>query len=488
MLKYYIGFVLMALIFLCGCSQSREAVTLQNVERLMDLTPDSAYLVLRQAGYNEESSETRPRMMARYAIGIMAQDSGEYANSMVAFAKALNNARRLDNHKWMGKSAIGMTKIFEDTYHHADGYFYAKVGYNELQKAGIQPDINNALFNLAKSAYHCKDYYSTETYCRQLMDSAKVHRDSALLTKSSKLLGLALLRENKYTQALHLWENIVENFGECADDTVALVICRLALNRIGIDDFLMAWAKAKKSDISPWLGKKLGELLRDSVLIRTCQNAINESESEKFARINKQPFVSGTIDRYSDEWQRNDDVLKQHGYLSLFVIAFIAGSIIIVIRIRRRHQLKIASVVSAHKTDVDIRLRNLLVDTYHDWDIKCREYYSYGKTKAGNELSEEVNEFIHRFGRDSDSIAEAEALIDNYQSNLMSDFKAEFPKLKEVDYRLFLYTVLGFSIPSIALLLGEEKTEAVYNRKGRLKIKIKKAGGMNCNRYLEALK
>ena len=59
--------------------------------------------------------------------------------------------------------------------------------------------------------------------------------------------------------------------------------------------------------------------------------------------------------------------------------------------------------------------------------------------------------------------------------------------MKEADYRLFLFSLLGFSIPAIAVFLKEKKITAVYDRKRRLKDKIKTLDPIKSNRYLAFL-
>lgn len=72
----------------------------------------------------------------------------------------------------------------------------------------------------------------------------------------------------------------------------------------------------------------------------------------------------------------------------------------------------------------------------------------------------------------------------NTQMEYILHLKKDFPKLKEEDYRLFLYLMFGFSARSISLFMGE-KIEVVYNRKSRLKSKIKNSNATLKNEYLE---
>lgn len=69
----------------------------------------------------------------------------------------------------------------------------------------------------------------------------------------------------------------------------------------------------------------------------------------------------------------------------------------------------------------------------------------------------------------------------------MSHFRHDMPNLKVADYRLFLYSVLGFSTTAISLFLKVDKINSVYDRKKRLKIKIKQSESGRKDEYLQYL-
>ncbi len=69
----------------------------------------------------------------------------------------------------------------------------------------------------------------------------------------------------------------------------------------------------------------------------------------------------------------------------------------------------------------------------------------------------------------------------------MSKFNADFPNLMENDYLLFLYSIYGFSTSAIALFLGLDNVTGVYDRRKRLKNKIKASDSGNRQIYLAIL-
>lgn len=55
----------------------------------------------------------------------------------------------------------------------------------------------------------------------------------------------------------------------------------------------------------------------------------------------------------------------------------------------------------------------------------------------------------------------------------MSEFRSLPLSLKEADYKIFLYSVLGFSHNTMAALIDAPDLMSVYNRRKRLKNKLK---------------
>jgi hypothetical protein len=66
----------------------------------------------------------------------------------------------------------------------------------------------------------------------------------------------------------------------------------------------------------------------------------------------------------------------------------------------------------------------------------------------------------------------------------MTAFRAQFPKLKEDDLRLFAYVAAGFSSTTISTLMERDK-QYVYNRIWRLKGRIAASEAPDKDRFLE---
>lgn len=80
-----------------------------------------------------------------------------------------------------------------------------------------------------------------------------------------------------------------------------------------------------------------------------------------------------------------------------------------------------------------------------------------------------------------------EDFVNRNNGNIVANLRSDLPKLKAVDYALFTFTVIGFSISTISTLLGENDVSKVYSRKRRLKDRISGLDSDCRERYLEVL-
>lgn len=131
-------------------------------------------------------------------------------------------------------------------------------------------------------------------------------------------------------------------------------------------------------------------------------------------------------------------------------------------------------------------LRELLTKEYRLMDEKCREYYEKSSPQTRKNVSDEAVELVDRLSS-AEQVAELEETVNRYQSDVMARFRRDLPDLKSDDYKLFLYSILGFSSTAIAVFLKAGKIESVYNRKRRLKAKIRQLPETSAGKYLSYL-
>lgn len=117
----------------------------------------------------------------------------------------------------------------------------------------------------------------------------------------------------------------------------------------------------------------------------------------------------------------------------------------------------------------------------------CEQYYVYeGTENLHPRILKEVRSIIEGLRADPSVQGLLEQSLNESNDGVMEKLRADFPKLKDEDYLLFLFVASGFSSTTISALLEKDKPY-VYNHLYRLKERIKQSGTKNRELYLDTL-
>lgn len=108
-------------------------------------------------------------------------------------------------------------------------------------------------------------------------------------------------------------------------------------------------------------------------------------------------------------------------------------------------------------------------------DRLCEQYYIYeGTENLQPKILREVSSIVEGLRSDDKVRRELERSVNDSCEDVMKRLRSAFPKWKEEDYNLYLFTVAGFSSTTISTLLSQDKPY-VYNRLYRLKERLRTA-------------
>ncbi|MBQ9192359.1 MAG: hypothetical protein IJ156_01385 [Bacteroidales bacterium] len=106
-------------------------------------------------------------------------------------------------------------------------------------------------------------------------------------------------------------------------------------------------------------------------------------------------------------------------------------------------------------------------------DRLCEQYYIFeGTSNLQPRILGEVKSIVEGLRNDTRVQKNMEQALDQRTDGVMRRLRAAFPKWKEEDFLLYLFTASGFSATTISTLLEKDKPY-VYNRLYRLKERIK---------------
>lgn len=101
-------------------------------------------------------------------------------------------------------------------------------------------------------------------------------------------------------------------------------------------------------------------------------------------------------------------------------------------------------------------------------------------------ISKQVISIIDGMKSDSKTLSQLEKIVNRHLDDVIKRFRSDFPNLKNWEYSLFLFCILGFSPRVISIFQGV-KTELIYTRKSVLKRKITAVSEISTTEYLDYL-
>jgi len=120
-------------------------------------------------------------------------------------------------------------------------------------------------------------------------------------------------------------------------------------------------------------------------------------------------------------------------------------------------------------------------------DRLCEQYYIYeGTENLQPRILKEVRSIVEGLRNDPAAQKSLEQTLNASAGNVMELLRETFPKWKEEDFLLYLFSASGFSSTTISTLLEKDKPY-VYNRLYRLKERIKSSSSEHRALFLASL-
>lgn len=425
-----------------------------------------------------------------------------YSHALVSYFQAIDEAEKYDNKFYIGMACRGISDIYSETMNAGDELAYAKREYENFKAAGIQPYINYAKWDLAYAYQSNGEYKKVYELTTELLDSANKTQDTYLYVTSQRLRAKASIGDDNPETATRILESLCRDSISNTEDSIFLAVTYALshnptksaqiLETIHIQDSMLY--ELAHFHVSKAQGN-VDEALRHSDIL---DKITNDTLQNRIAK-NVSSYVSDYYQLLNK--QNNKELSTSKTYLALIsIIAVLTVALIIIIAhqiIRRQEKLTQDNVIYATKLQRMLDestnenayakgiLKEILSDKYDLLEELCSTVSTQLDSKQAHKIiAAKVNVLIKEISIDGNKISQLENEVNKTHDNLISDFKNDLPGLKDADYCLFLFSVLKFKNPAIRLLLKEEKVNAIYNRKRRLKDRIKKLEQPKAEKYL----
>ena len=123
---------------------------------------------------------------------------------------------------------------------------------------------------------------------------------------------------------------------------------------------------------------------------------------------------------------------------------------------------------------------------FEDLRILCDNYLQYkDRTDAERRMYGKVVSMINELRNDAGHNAELEMMLNADLDNIITNIRSEI-KMKEIDYSIYCYLVIGFDATTISRLL-DVSVNTIYIRKSRIKAAIENSMAEHKGQFLEIL-
>lgn len=465
------------------------------------LDVDNDSLITEAVDYYEDGPDHFRSMLASYYYGRVRLNKGDYANAIFTFYNAYELADAAGDSFWRGMIAERICEIYEKTFNYTEMIKFAKIEYTNFKEHGNPLYIHDGMLDLASAYHYDLKYDSAIIVCRQLLDSALMRGDRELEEDGRRNMALSYFGWGKYDSAAVIYKYICETDYILPSDSAYLGLIYLRNNMVSKAKSIIPQSTCT-NNVGTWM--KYNILLslgnRDSALT-VLQDIMTEHEKRdrELIRYN----LSGALMDYHAYKLALEHERSRFSKAMLWLAVFVTVMIIIVgayfsYRHIRRQRLQIEKnimladnlreMLETKDENHNRMILDLLGDRFAMLDDFCRVMYEKGNSvQAKKNVSKVVESLIGQFSQDKNKISELATYVDAHYENIMSKFNADFPNLMENDYLLFLYSIYGFSTSAIALFLGLDNVTGVYDRRKRLKNKIKASDSGNRQIYLAIL-
>ena len=468
----------------------------------IDLTSDS--LISIAVNYYTDTDDHRHAMLAHYYRGRIYENDGDIASCIIQCLDAEKRALLINDYFYLGMIYGTIADCYNKAYNFDEERNYALRSLESFKKTSNELYIKYAYLSYGVSLVNCKKYSDAEKFYEELLKVDKYKQDNIFYRKIiSNFIHLKWI--NKDYQAIRKILYSIKNEYEC-DATTFAIIADLYRNENKIDSAQSYLSNAKmliKTDREKAITKHVEyDIMCDNqnyAQARKQLSDLNKIQNDAIRIIWEQSVIKNQRDLYRAELELNK-LKQQHQLHTSILVGIIIIIVFVVLAYRRNKKYKqklarnvviaqnLREIMQIKASETQHIINNLLASRFDVIDGLCKTIYeNRGTGLDKKKISTEIEKLIKQFSSNSQKIAELETFANEHYSNIITSFKTDLPNLKDADYLLFLYTTLGFSITAIALFLNEEKVDAVYNRKARLKNKIRNLGTSKYELYAKYL-
>ena len=547
-MKRSVLFAFLSLFLSVGCSSWRVNETLKDIESFIMERPDSALAVLDSIDrtllktdrhkahhallhamaldknyidvdddslasvavkYFSRKGPEKYHARSLYYLGLSYYYAQDYKKAILEFTKAENVAERSDS------LYLGMTKdikatIYSATHNDSEALRLLKEAYDIYLELSLHQYINNTELRLANLYCNNDDFLKADSLYIHLISSEKVDdfiKNSA--TKNKAFITISHYNKD-YDKAAFLYDRLVNDSDASILTYKDYWAYAYSLSKVGRKEEAQSLVSQLKSVDSSGTADYWMYLIEKSRgnsenALKYLEHTTTKTDKEVMKAL-QQSLALTQRDYYESEFinaefkARNRQLIAiSVGVSSVLVLVLLLWATSVYVRRQREEKeyyLNYANEIRRQLEDAKNedypQLKRKYLEIYKSKfemiGSLYEEYVLYrGKKNAEHAIYSKVSEIINAFIGDNANQHQLESVLDDSLDGIVSMLRNEMPRLKDIDYSIFCYMIIGFDATTISHLLNIT-TNVVYIRRSRMRQHIEGVSPKHKDQFLNVLK
>lgn len=547
-MKRTVLFSFLSLFLSAGCSSWRVNETLKDIESYIMERPDSALAVLDSIDrtllktdrhkahhallhamaldknfidvdddslasvavkYFSRKGPEKYHARSLYYLGLSYYYAQDYKNAILEFTKAEKVAERSDS------LYLGMTKdikatIYSATHNDSEALRLLKEAYDIYLELSLHQYINNTELRLANLYCNNDDFLKADSLYIHLISSEKVDdfiKNSA--TKNKAFITISHYNKD-YDKAAFLYDRLVNDSDASILTYKDYWAYAYSLSKVGRKEEAQSLVSQLKSVDSSGTADYWMYLIEKSRgnsenALKYLEHTTTKTDKEVMKAL-QQSLALTQRDYYESEFinaefkARNRQLIAiSVGVSSVLVLVLLLWATSVYVRRQREEKEyylnyanEIRRQLEASKNDDYPKLkRKYLEISKSKFEMIASLYEEYvlhrGKKNAEHAIYSKVSEIINAFIGDNANQKQLESVLDESLDGIVFMLRNEMPRLKEIDYLIFCYIIIGFDATTISHLLNIS-TNVVYIRRSRMRQHIEDVAPKHKDQFLNILR
>lgn len=469
----------------------------------IDVTSDSLAMIAVE--YYKDNEPQRNYARALYYLGKCYYYRGEYDKAILEYSKAEKVAVESDR-LYLGMIKCGQADTYNRTYNSIEELNCIQQALDIFKEIGVEHYIRPVMLSLGRAYHNCDKYEEAVEIYSNIIELSPVIDYYHIQATIEMAQTMVECDEVNYQVVDSLFRKALYYDGDFEEINYwAWVYSLYKIGKIEEAEGIIADIEITDELTANFWKARISAYLKDYETVYKCNLLCNKYQNDAIEGILKESLAAYQRDYFESQF----DLSKAEAENSrlMFYVVLLSSSVFLVLAaagiiwyVRRQKRAKEQYILyiseircqleEAKKDDYPALKRKYLTlykSKFETIGTLCEQYvHSQDLVNAEKSIYKKVVSLVDDFTNDYTNRAKFESMLDDDLDNIMSNLRSEMPSLKEKDYVIFSFLVIGFDVTTISNLMNIT-ANTVYIRKCRIKHQIEEHNPPHKNHFLEVM-